>query len=94
MPRTYKAKTNRSENITDEKLKKTASMVQNNGSSIRCASEACGINRMTLKRYLDKGKKGYDLTRSAHRIVSSDDEESLANHIKALDSRFHGLDRE
>ncbi|XP_067949445.1 uncharacterized protein [Watersipora subatra] len=49
---------------------------------------------MTLKRFLEKGQKGYDLTRATHRVFLSEDEESLANHIKALDSCFHGLDRE
>lgn len=94
MPRIYKTKTNRSETITNEKLNRAARMVRDNYRSIRSASEACGKNRMTLKRFLEKGQKGYDLTRSTHRVFSSEDEESLANHIKALDSCFHGLDRE
>lgn len=93
MPRKYKQKTNRAD-ITEDRLKNAARMVKDENISIRAASKEWEIDRMTLTRYLSKGERGYDITSATHRVFSNADEASLADHIKTLDSCFHGLNRE
>lgn len=93
MPREYKRKTNRTK-TTEEQLDSAARMVTNGNLSIRKASEVCGINRMTLKRFMGKQQRGCSITSAAHRVFTDEDETSLASHIKMLDSCFHGLNRE
>lgn len=94
MPRKYIPTTNRSNLITDDKLKNASRMITEENSSIRHAAEACGVDRMTLKRYLDKQKKGYEITSAAKRVFTDEEEKAVADHIKTLDSCFHGLSKE
>lgn len=94
MPRKYTPKTNRCNLITEDKLKKAARIITEESSSIRHAAETVGVDRMTLKRYLDKQKKGYDITSAAKRVFTDEAEAALADHIKTLDSCFHGLSKE
>lgn len=93
MPRQYKRKTDRAK-TSEEQLNSAAKLVTNGNLSIRKASEVCGINRMTLKRFMDKPQRGYSITSAAHRVFTDEDEASLASHIKMLDNCFHGLNRD
>ena len=64
------------------------------GKSIRAAAKDANIDRMTLKRYIDKKenvplkKTGYDGVAEARRILSDGMESELAKHIKNLADQF------
>lgn len=77
--------------ITKEKLSNTARMTGEENCKISNAAAACGVNRITLAMYFSKGRKGYHITSSMHITFTDTDEKSLADHIKMLDSLFHGL---
>lgn len=92
MPRNYKRKTSRA-NVSEDELSNAARLVSDGDSSIRNAADVCKVNRMTLARYIKNGQKGYDKIVQLHRVFTQADEKSLAEHIKMLDSCFHGLDK-
>ena len=54
-------KANQSDMITNEKLINAASMIRDNGCSIRSAADTCDLNRITLKKYFEKRTKAIQL---------------------------------
>ena len=90
MPRKYNRTTKRASAPTSV-LADAAEMVKK-GAPIRSAARTKGINRMTLKRFIDNnGQMGYDRLRQLHQVFTSDQEKELSDHIKDMDDRFHGL---
>ena len=93
MPRNYTRKTTRAD-VSEDQLSNAARMVADGDTSIRSAAETCGVNRMTLARYITNKQKGYEKITALHRVFTDEDGNSLSEHIKMLDSCFHGLNRE
>lgn len=98
MPQTYKRKTNR--NVDDVRLRNAAEAVES-GKSIRTAAKDFGVDRMTLTRYIAKKKQsvnavvGYLNCKLMNQVFKNDQMElDLAEHIKGLAARYHGLSKE
>ncbi|XP_058885643.1 uncharacterized protein LOC117972802 [Acipenser ruthenus] len=95
MPRVYKRKTNRGSTPLED-IERAAKEVAE-GKSIRSVARAQKIDRMTLKRYMDKQEQGevprsgYDRVAEAQKIFNEKIESELAGHIKKLLDQFHGL---
>ena len=75
---------------------KAATDIRENKLSIRKGAEKHGIDRMTLKRYLEKvAKDGTDnatMGYSSHRkVFTAAMETDLAQHLMDLCNRFYGL---
>jgi len=64
MPCKYTPKTNQPCLVTEDKLKKATQMITEEKSSIRHAAKTYEVDRLTLKRYLDKQKLGYKIESS------------------------------
>ena len=97
MPQFYKPKTHRSTRTTQELLR-LAAEEKEKGTSLRKAGEMFDIDKMTLKRYIDKtkangseAKMGYSSVSLAHSIFSPTMEEDLAKHIAHLADQYYGL---
>jgi len=69
-------------------------MITEEKSSIRHAAQTYEVDRITLKRYLDKRKLGYKITSAAKRVSTTQEEKLVADHIRALDNCFHGLSKD
>ena len=91
MPRIYKRKTDRASTPI---LNRAAKEVQQ-GKSIRQVERDMKICRMTLKRFMEKKKRGeviktgYQRTGHANQVFNENMETELADHIKALAAMFH-----
>lgn len=78
-------------------LMESAAKAVDDGASIRQAAKQYGINRNTLKRFIDRkatGSKhlfGYGAVKEKQQIFSDVMEEDLAHHVKELSRRFYGL---
>lgn len=90
MPRNYKKKTDRG-STSDEQFIRAANLVKDNKMTIRAAAKQCGINRMTLARFITTKKVGYESTSVAHRVFTDIQETQLAKHIKDMADCFHGM---
>ena len=75
----YKSKTTRC-SVSERALQDTAKMVREQNMSIRSASEACSINRIKLRRFINKEKKEYNTMSAAHRAFTNEEEAELASH--------------
>lgn len=95
MPRFYKRKTDRASTPLED-LDRAVGEVQN-GRSIRQVARDMKIDRMTLKRYMDRKKlgevklTGYKRAGLANQVFNEEIETELAEHIKNLAAMFHGL---
>lgn len=91
MVRNYKHKTAQADS---SQIESAAKLVEegNGKMSIREAAKTYGIDRMTLKRYMEKGKVDGTQRRSEAKLVFTKEQENeLAGHVKSLDDRFYGL---
>jgi len=50
-------------------------------SSIRHAAKTYGMDRMSLKSYFDKRKLGYEITSAASRVLTTEEEKLMVDHI-------------
>lgn len=91
MVRNYIRKTDRATKISSEKLQRARALVEEEGLSIRAAATAQGLDRSTLTRFLSSKEVGYDKCSSVRQIFTNTQEKELADHVQALDNRFHGL---
>ncbi|XP_050976521.1 uncharacterized protein zgc:113274 [Labeo rohita] len=95
MPRNYIRKTDWG-SVTYEELEKAFVEVKR-GKSIRTVAKERKIGRSTLQRYMKKAEEkrektvGYRGTAEARRILSEELEEELAENIRMLAERLHGL---
>jgi hypothetical protein len=93
--RKYKRKTNRGNTPIDE-VKRAADAVTR-GQSVRAASRDYAIDRMTLKRFIDKRSKddrasaGYKTLSMNKLVIPGAMESDLAAHIVHLADMFHGV---
>ncbi|GFR85802.1 transposase [Elysia marginata] len=91
--RNYKRKTNRGQTPADV-IERAAATVAG-GQSLRSAAKDFAIDRMTLKRYIDKASRnqGVAYTPVALRqvVFPPDMEKDLADHVKRLSDMFNGL---
>lgn len=99
MVRNYKRKTDR-QTVSQDTLKSAAKLVKD-GMSVLKAAKAKGVERMTLVRHIKASAKegetnivGYAKCAAVKQILSAEQEEQLAKHIKLLDSKFYGLSKE
>lgn len=93
MVRNHKRKTDRVTGAeVREQLKAAAKLVQEDGWAIRAAAKSAGVDRMTLTRFLKNGNKlGYEKCSEVRKVFNTEQEDALAQHIRALDDCFHGL---
>lgn len=95
MPRNYIRKTDWG-SVTYEELEKAFVEVKR-GKSIRTVAKERKIGRSTLQRYMKKAEErrertvGYRGTAEAKRIFSEELEEELAENIRIMSERVHGL---
>ena len=95
MPTIYKHKTDRANKTPANVMQRAADTVAAGG-KWRTTAKDFGIDRMTLKRFIDKKVKepnvptGYDAVLLSHSVFTHMMEADLANHVKILDM-FHGL---
>lgn len=91
--RNYKRKTNRGQTPRDV-MERAADAVAG-GKSVRSAAKDFAIDRMTLKRYIERrdGQQGtaYAPVALRHQVFSPDMETDLGDHVKQLSDMFHGL---
>ena len=93
--RHYKRKTQKGNVCRDIFEKAMADCIL--GQSIRFVAKKYDINRMTLKRYIDKKKKnpqietGYKFLSRVHMVIPYEMEVDLAQHVKTMANMFHGL---
>ncbi|XP_056322899.1 uncharacterized protein zgc:113274 [Danio aesculapii] len=95
MPRNYIRKTDWG-SVTYEELEKAFVEVKR-GKSIRTVAKERKIGRSTLQRYMKKAEErrertvGYRGTAEAKRVFSEELEEELAENIRIMSERVHGL---
>jgi hypothetical protein len=87
MVRNYQRKSDRATNTNIEKLETAAKMVKDDGTAVRAAARAQGVDRSTLARYLISGRRGYDKCAAVKKVFTSEQELLLAEHVKLLDNR-------
>ncbi|XP_001200652.1 uncharacterized protein LOC764371 [Strongylocentrotus purpuratus] len=91
--RNYKRKTNRGQTPRDV-MERAADAVAG-GKSVRSAAKDFAIDRMMLKRYIERrdGQQGtaYAPVALRHQVFSPDMETDLGDHVKQLSDMFHGL---
>ena len=69
------------------------------GESLRSAAKSYGIDKMTLKRYMNRLDQcpvpdiGYEKVSKRNKILTEEMESDLSEHIKLLAKQFHGLSR-
>lgn len=94
MGRAYKRKTARA--VDKEGLSKAAEQVKDGKMSVRAAATNFGVSRTTLQRYIsmtpeERLASGYEQCKNLNLTIPPFMEKSLADHIKDLDNRYHGL---
>ena len=97
MPRVYTRKSTRGRKI--DVLERAQQRV-NDGLSMRAAAKEFNIDRMTLKRFIDKrtadpgASFGYANCKLMNMTMTAQMEQDLADHVKQLARMFHGLSKE
>ena len=75
-----------------DRLQSSQAAIKNNNLAIRAAAKAFKVDRMTLKRFMDRdGVTGQKNNTATHQVFSEGQELELTKHIKDLDNRFYGL---
>ena len=97
MPQIYQRKTKRGSPL--DVLERAAESVRG-GASIRGAAIEFSVNRMTLKRYIEKYNRdqgsnyGYKKCVTINMVFTNQMEKDFSNHIKQLAKMFNGLSKE
>lgn len=94
MGRIYKKKTTRGVDIAQ--VEGAAKMITEGKASIRKAAKGLDIPNTTLQRFIGSSEEerktfGYTKCRSTNLVFTPELEILLANHVKDLDNRYHGL---
>lgn len=95
MGRLYKRKTDRV--VDKEGLSKAAEQVKDGKMSVRGAAAHFNVSRTTLQRYINMTAQerltswGYQQCRNLNLTIPPFMEKALADHIRDLDNRYHGL---
>jgi len=62
-------------------------MISGEKSSIKHTAETYGVDKITLKSYFDKLKLGYEITSAAKRVLTTEEEKLMVDHIRVLDAK-------
>lgn len=94
MGRKYERKSQRG--CDAESLKKAAEAVEKAEMSVRKAAHSYDVSRTSLQRYLstpndDRHSSSYQNCKTANLVFTEQMETMLAQHIRDLDHRYHGI---
>ncbi|QQP35452.1 Uncharacterized protein FKW44_023684, partial [Caligus rogercresseyi] len=82
--------------VSKDSLAKAADDVKNGKLSVRKAAQTYGVSRTTLQQSISMNAEqreaaGYSQCSALNLVIPTTLETALANHVKDMDNRYHGL---